>query len=245
VNKKMSKIMRNDPKDFNIAAGLFVSFVFVVLACTVSCFVNGAQLGQPDEQTTTSTIQTTTTTLDAAAAREAQRQVWLEELKPGADVLELQYGAHHAGVKLGEVIILKLGVDSKLVQGSYSVDMSPEHSRGSVHWPESILPGMSADDEHEYGSNCLISGHRTIKPRPFNRLDELVAGDEVILRLPYATIYYSVLAAPKIVEIDEVQLAMQGENLLYLSACHPKGSATQRILVACEMVGVELAEPSK
>jgi LPXTG-site transpeptidase (sortase) family protein len=213
---------------------LLILSLFAVLVVIVALYTNCCT--DVDEPTIT------TTTLDAVALRDAQQQTWLAQLQPGATALDLQYGAHHPGATLGRVIIPAVGVDTPLVQGSYSDDMSAEHRRGAVHWPDSVFPGMPADDEHYYGSNCQISGRLSGSLKPFERLDELLTGDVVILELPYATIRYNVIRSPEVVGENEVIGLMSGKNLLYLSASYSEGGSAYRLVVACEIVDVELVQ---
>ncbi|MCB1271621.1 MAG: sortase, partial [Microthrixaceae bacterium] len=87
--------------------------------------------------------------------------------------------------------------------------------------------------------NVGIAGHRTTYGAPFNRIDELVPGDDIILSTSQGTFDYSVIAAPGstnqawyTVSPGQVEVLDDfGDNRVTLTACHPKYSAKQRIVV--------------
>ena len=54
------------------------------------------------------------------------------------------------------------------------------------------------------GGSVVVSGHRTTYGAPFRKLDELEAGDEIELVMPYAIIRYTVTQVI-IVAPDEVR----------------------------------------
>ncbi|MDP1454848.1 class E sortase, partial [Peribacillus frigoritolerans] len=91
--------------------------------------------------------------------------------------------------------------------------------------------------------NSAIAGHRTTYGAPFNRIDELVPGDEIAITTPQGEFTYVVIPAPGetdqawwIVDPSQVEvLADAGDNRLTLTACHPKYSAKQRIIVAATL----------
>src|SRR5207249_8896058 len=70
---------------------------------------------------------------------------------------------------VANIRIPKIGVDKIVVQGVGEADLR----KGPGHYPETPMPG-------EQG-NAAIAGHRTTYGAPFNRLDELAPGDEVLV----------------------------------------------------------------
>lgn len=105
--------------------------------------------------------------------------------------------------------------------------------RGPSHWPGTALPG-------ELG-NMVIAGHRTTKGAPFRHLDSLVPGDEIVFDVGVATHVYAVTET-LIVYPEDVWIADQTEeHLVTLFACHPVGSARQRIVVRGEWVSTDVA----
>ncbi len=100
---------------------------------------------------------------------------------------------------------------------------------GAGHYVNTPLPGETG--------NVGIAGHRTTYGKPFANLDRLKPGDEVILETPIGTHAYRVSRDPFVVEATDWSVVSQTPTpSLTLTACHPKGSARQRIIVRAEMV---------
>ena len=60
----------------------------------------------------------------------------------------------------------------------------PDLRKGPGHYPDSPMPGQLG--------NAAIAGHRTTYGAPFNRIDELVAGDEITIVTVSGTFHYTV-----------------------------------------------------
>lgn len=160
----------------------------------------------PSTTTTTSTTSTTrggpTTTTRAVSPTTAP---------PLAPVAE--------GEPTARLQIPKIGVDKIVVEG---VGL-PDLKKGPGHYPGTPLPGQAG--------NAAIAGHRTTYGAPFNRIDELKPGDEILVDTVQGSFRYIVaeqlIVSPKQVDV----LDNKGDNRLTLTACHPKYSARQRIVV--------------
>ncbi|GAA1748104.1 class E sortase [Nonomuraea sp. AD125B] len=103
--------------------------------------------------------------------------------------------------------------------------------KGPGHYPGSALPGQIG--------NFVVSGHRTTYAAPFNRLDELERGDEIVVDAREARYTYRV-TSQDVVEPDEVDVLapVPGKPdirpiraYITLSTCHPEYSAAQRLIV--------------
>ncbi|MEU6723541.1 class E sortase [Nonomuraea wenchangensis] len=103
--------------------------------------------------------------------------------------------------------------------------------KGPGHYPGSALPGQVG--------NFVVSGHRTTYAAPFNRLDELERGDEIVVDAREARYTYRV-TSQDVVEPDEVDVLapVPGKPdirpiraYITLSTCHPEFSAAQRLIV--------------
>jgi len=99
---------------------------------------------------------------------------------------------------------------------------------GPIHLPHTGFPG--------WPGNCVISGHRTTKTRPFNRLDELKAGDAVFIRNPRGIYEYRVTELRYIDPSENVTLYTE-EPTLTLTTCAPEGDATLRLVVRASLQG--------
>lgn len=147
------------------------------------------------------------------------------------------------GQGLGVIEIPKIGVKKIIVEGVNKDDLR----KGPGHYPGTPLPGQPG--------NAAIAGHRTTYGAPFNRIDELVPGDEIVVFTPQGKFTYQVIAPPdgawKVIErgpgwfsvrpTQSQVLAATIDNRLTLTACHPKLSAEQRIIVVAELVDTPAA----
>jgi sortase A len=98
-----------------------------------------------------------------------------------------------------------------------------ELNRGPIWWPVTGRPGG--------GDTVAIAGHRTTYSRPFYALDRLRPGDSIYVRWEGRVHAYRV-SGHRILSAKQAHIAdARGHEVLLLSACHPKGSARQRIVV--------------
>lgn len=142
---------------------------------------------------------------------------------PGAPEMAPTIAPVPEGEPTAHLLIPKIGVDKIVVEG---VSL-PDLKKGPGHYPDTPLPGQEG--------NAAIAGHRTTYGAPFNRLDELAPGDEITIETVQGTFTYLVkeqlIVSPTQVEV----LEDRGDNRLTLTACHPKFSARQRIVVVAEL----------
>lgn len=135
------------------------------------------------------------------------------------------------GEPTARILIPKIGVDKIVVEGVSLRDLK----KGPGHYPDTPLPGQKG--------NAAIAGHRTTYGAPFHRIDELVAGDEINVETVQGKFRYVVteqlIVSPTQVEV----LDDKGDNRLTLTACHPKYSARQRIVVVAELAPGQEALP--
>ena len=129
------------------------------------------------------------------------------------------------GDAVARLRIPDIGVDKIVVEGVSLSDLK----RGPGRYPDSPLPGQPG--------NAAIAGHRTTYGAPFNRVDELEPGDQILVTTQQGSFEYRVteqlIVSPSQVEV----LEDFGDNRLTLTACHPKYSARQRIVIVSELVG--------
>ena len=168
---------------------------------------------------------------DSAATPEAPAP---EEIEYSPQLLEALYP--EPGDSLARIVIPAINVDQITVAGVSVEDLR----KGPGHYSSTPNPGQAG--------NSAIAGHRTTYGAPFHRIDELNPGDEIIVQTIQGTFTYLVREniAPDgsakghfIVSPSDTWVLGQesGENLLTLTACHPKYSARQRIIVQAELVG--------
>ena len=100
--------------------------------------------------------------------------------------------------------------------------------KGPGHYTGSALPG-------EVG-RCVVAGHRTTYGSPFNRVDELDAGDKIILETIGNEEFVYLVTHQEQVLPENVSVLEQTENAtLALTTCTPKFYATKRLIVYAEL----------
>jgi sortase A len=140
----------------------------------------------------------------------------------------LPTNAHEATpqIEIGRLEIPALGVDEPLQEGMTLTAIN----RGPSHWPGTALPGQIG--------NVVVAGHRTTYSQPFNRLDELVGGELVHFRMADGITYsYSVRG---VIIVPEAMIGIATQHRSHgatLFACHPKGSATHRVVAKLALLG--------
>ena len=139
------------------------------------------------------------------------------------------------GDALTRIRIPKIGLDVVVVEGTSASALRA----GAGHYPQTPLP---CED-----GNVGIAGHRTTYGKPFANIDRLEPGDTIILETPVGSCTYEVaapLASAKekgpgywVTSPDDFSVVANdpSQHLLTLTACHPKGSASHRIIVRAVM----------
>jgi sortase A len=124
------------------------------------------------------------------------------------------------GHAIGTIRMPTIGARYAIVQGTDTGSLR----KGPGHYPATNFPGQ--------GGTVAIAGHRTTYGAPFNEIDKLKHGAEIVLDMPYGRFSYAV-EATKIVDPTELSVTnrVPGRERLVLSACHPLYSASQRIIV--------------
>jgi len=103
--------------------------------------------------------------------------------------------------------------------------------KAAGHEPVTPLPGEEG--------RCTISGHRTTYGAPFNRVDELEEGDLIYLESLDDRLYAYAVQGIEIVKPTDVWILEGTEKKeLLLTACHPKYSAAERLVVIAEFVEI-------
>jgi sortase A len=157
------------------------------------------------------------------------------------------------GEPIGIIEIPRIDLSRMMVVGTTRSDLK----KGPGHYIGTPLPGQPG--------NVGIAGHRTTYGAPFNRIDELEPGDEVIVSTSQGRFTYRVIEGPQapgqawftVKPTQTEVLDDMGDNRITLTACHPKYSARQRIIVtavlqepaapamAVEEPGEEAPEPEE
>jgi len=137
------------------------------------------------------------------------------------------------GEPIGQIEIPKIGLNAYVIEGVGDSDLH----QGPGHYPGTPLPGQQG--------NAAIAGHRTTYGAPCGRIDELNPGDTITVTTLQGKFTYAVMkqedgsghivVSPSHAEV--LNDPGDGINRLTLTACHPKYSASERIIVFASLQG--------
>ena len=134
-----------------------------------------------------------------------------------------------SGDVVGQLVIPSIDVDFFVVSG-----VGVEELRlGPGHFTDTPLPGQLG--------NSAIAGHRTTYGQPFHDLDQLEAGDDIVVTTAFGTYTYEVRDLKVVEPTDYGVVSTTDPNVatLTLTTCHPKWSAAQRLIVSAELNELE------
>ncbi|MDQ6839266.1 MAG: class E sortase [Actinomycetota bacterium] len=151
-------------------------------------------------------------------------------LDSAANKMAYERGTLGEGAALTRIMIPHIGVDAVVVQGISDKALEA----GSGHYPQTPLPCETGD--------VAIAGHRTTYGKPFANVDRLRPGDQITLATPVGSCVYRIARAPFVVAYNDVAVVANTPSVatLTLTACHPKGSASHRMIIKADMVSSEL-----
>jgi len=133
----------------------------------------------------------------------------------------------------GAIRIPAIGINFYYVEGTSRDDLK----KGPGHYPGTPLPGTLG--------NAGIAGHRTTYLHPFGDLDKLHIGDDIIIQTLAGTVFDYKMYKQLIVKPTDVWVvANTPDPELTLTACNPKGSAAERIVVKARLVSQKSAPPT-
>ena len=212
----------------------------------------------PAAPTTTSTSTSSTSIAPASTTTTTTTTVPAGGTIPVDDPELAEKLFREGGEAVARIEIPSIEVDKVIVQGVQVEDLR----NGPGHYRATVFPGQEG--------NSGIAGHRTTYGAPFNRIDELQPGEEIRVQTVQGEHVYRVLSAEEafgpeargslgggfeIPEGDEDLghiivgpeatwvLGDFGDNRITLTACHPKFSARQRIIVAAVLVSAPVGTP--
>ncbi len=146
--------------------------------------------------------------------------------RPTAPKTAVKPAAKPASGVIGHINIPSIGVSWDIREGIVLSVLN----KSPGHYPHSPKPCRAG--------NAAIAGHRTTYGAPFNKLDVMKTGDVINITTPEGDCTYRYLRT-EIVSPNNIDVVMpKGGNMLTLTACHPKGSAAQRIVVTATLENV-------
>jgi sortase A len=136
-----------------------------------------------------------------------------------------------APASTGRIEIPAIGLNALTYEG---VDLGTL-AYGPGHWPGTPLPGHTG--------NTVFPGHRTTHSRPFWDIDKLVPGNEVTFTTPEGRFTYKVTERLIVSSTDTWVVNNTSDPTFTILACHPKGSARQRVVVKGALVSAPVQPP--
>ena len=134
-----------------------------------------------------------------------------------------------AGDALATLKIDKLGLYKAVVEGVDTNDLK----KGPGHYAGTPLPGEAG--------NVAIAGHRTTYGAPFYRINELEVGDPIQVTTKQGSFTYKVSEQKVVGPNDNFVLDNTPDrNILTLTTCHPRFSASQRLIIIATLDGPAL-----
>jgi len=151
---------------------------------------------------------------------------------------QLQEAYRLGKIKPGQPLTIltsqRMGINVLVVEGTTPSALKA----GAGHYPGTALPCEKG--------NVAIAGHRTTYGRPFNKVDAMRAGDTVHLITPFNDCTYKAVPAfgghdnPWVVLPDDYRVvatpSVRAAYWLTLTSCHPKGSASHRIVLRLKLI---------
>jgi sortase A len=125
---------------------------------------------------------------------------------------------------VAKLVIPKIDLEATVLSGTSQAVLA----KGPGHYEETPLPGKKG--------NCAIAGHRTMHGHPFRHIDRLEKGDEIIVYTTEGRFVYRVTEKKVVEPTDLSVIAPSEEAKLTLTACHPVGSARQRLAVIAQLI---------
>jgi sortase A len=146
-----------------------------------------------------------------------------------AEILAGRFEPHlEEGHAIGRIKIDRIGLDMVVVQGTDTASLQ----KGPGHYEATPLPGQPG--------TVAIAGHRTTYLAPFRDIDQIEAGDEIRIEMPYAAFTYVVRRHEVVDPSDVGILKPVGLDQLVLTACHPPYSAAHRYAVFARLERIDL-----
>jgi sortase A len=139
----------------------------------------------------------------------------------------LSTAAHPSiGQLVARIEMPTIHVDNIMVEGVTAGALA----KGPGHFPESPLPGQLG--------NAAVAGHRTTHGAPFSDVDQLHPGDPVVFTTPAGRWVYRVTGTEIVASSDYgkvVPTQDPAKATLTLVSCHPKGTASKRIIIHADL----------
>ncbi len=132
------------------------------------------------------------------------------------------------GDPIGYIRIPKIGINQVVVEGTNTPDLR----KGPGHYIGTPLPGQ--------GGNASIAGHRTTYGHPFYNLDSVKVGDPIVLTTLQGIFVYGTIKSFVVSPSDTDVIKNVFADLVTLTTCNPRFSASTRLVVQGKLVHSQL-----
>jgi len=132
------------------------------------------------------------------------------------------------GEPIGYIRIPKIGINQVVVEGTNTPDLR----KGPGHYTGTPLPGQ--------GGNASIAGHRTTYGHPFYNLDSVKVGDPIVLTTLQGIFVYDATKSFVVSPSDTDVIKNVFADLVTLTTCNPRFSASTRLVVQGKLVHAQL-----
>jgi len=150
------------------------------------------------------------------------------KLPTGPAVTAARTTAPPEGEPIGDIRIPVIGVNQVVVEGTNTPDLR----KGPGHYIGTPLPGQ--------GGNAAVAGHRTTYGHPFYNLDAVKVGDPIVLTTLQGTFVYVTTKSWVVSPSDTSVIQNQFANLITLTTCNPRFSASTRLVVQGKLAHSQL-----
>ena len=152
----------------------------------------------------------------------------LAKLPTGPPVTAARTTAPPEGEPIGDIRIPVIGVNQVMVEGTDTPDLR----KGPGHYIGTPLPGQRG--------NAAVAGHRTTYGHPFYNLDAVKVGDPIVLTTLQGIFVYDTTKSSVVSPSDASVLRNQVANLITLTTCNPRFSASTRLVVQAKLAHTQL-----
>jgi sortase A len=152
----------------------------------------------------------------------------LDKLPTGPPVAAPRTAAPPEGEPVGDIRIPRIGVNQVVVEGTNTPDLR----KGPGHYIGTPLPGQNG--------NASVAGHRTTYGHPFYNLDGVKVGDPIVLTTLQGIFVYDTTKSFVVSPSDTSVIRNAFANLLTLTTCNPRFSASTRLIVQAKLAHSQL-----
>jgi sortase A len=151
-----------------------------------------------------------------------------DKLPTGPPVVAPTTSPPSEGQPVGDIRIPKIGINQIVVEGTNTQDLR----KGPGHYTGTPLPGQAG--------NAGVAGHRTTYGHPFYNLDGVAVGDPIVLTTEQGVFVYDTVKSEVVAPDDNSVLTNSTGDMLTLTTCNPRFSASSRLVVVAKLAHTKL-----